>query len=183
MRDYSIDSLRAWADHNRIYLGQSVRLHASVNQSANNISYVWAPAGDLDRPDVQNPMATPSDTLVCYTVTATTENNCRRSDSVCVRCDDIICGAPEFVIPNAFTPNGDGVNDRLCFNTDILAEFHIAIFNRWGQCVYESTDASQCWDGTFRNAPCLPGVYTYTCHVRCHSQVENDFKGDITLIR
>jgi gliding motility-associated-like protein len=183
VRDYSIDSLRAWADHNRIYLGQSVRLHASVNQSANNISYVWAPAGDLDRPDVQNPMATPSDTLVCYTVTATTENNCRRSDSVCVRCDDIICGAPEFVIPNAFTPNGDGVNDRLCFNTDILAEFHIAIFNRWGQCVYESTDASQCWDGTFRNAPCLPGVYTYTCHVRCHSQVENDFKGDITLIR
>ena len=183
LRDHSIDSLRAWADHNRIYLGQSVGLHAQVNQDASGISYAWAPAGDLNRPDVQNPVATPSDTLVCYTVTATTGNNCSRSDSVCVHCSEIVCGAPEFTIPNAFTPNGDGVNDRLCFNADILAEFHIAIFNRWGQCVYESSDAQECWDGTFRNAPCLPGVYTYTCHIRCHSQVDNDFKGDITLIR
>ena len=183
IRDHTLDNLHAWADNNHIFLGQSVGLHAQVDQSTADITYTWSPAADLNRPDLQNPTATPSDTLTCYTVTATTAYNCTRSDSVCIYCTEIICGAPEFTIPNAFTPNGDGINDRLCFKANILAEFHIAVFNRWGQCVYESSDASQCWDGTFRNAPCLPGVYTYTCHVRCHSGVENDFKGDFTLIR
>ena len=178
-RDHSIDNLRAWADRNGIYLGETVQLHASDGAE----QYLWMPAGDLDHPGIQNPVATPSDTVVCYTVTSTAASGCSRSDTVCIHCIEIICGAPEFVIPNAFTPNGDGINDRLCFNADVLTEFHIALFNRWGQCVYESDDATRCWDGTFRNAPALAGVYTYTCHIRCHNGVENDFKGDITLIR
>ncbi len=88
-----------------------------------------------------------------------------------------------FTVPNIFTPNGDGINDRLCFNGEELTEFSIAIFNRWGECVYQSTNPAECWDGTYRNHPCLQGVYTYTCHIRCHADKENDFKGDITLIR
>ena len=179
VRDHALDSLRAWADQTEIYLGESVQLHAS----SGGAHYQWAPAADMDHPDYQNPVAIPSDTDVCYTVTANSANGCSRNASVCIHCTDVICGAPEFVIPNAFTPNGDGRNDRLCFNAGILTEFSIAIFNRWGQCVYRSDDASECWDGTFHNAPALGGVYTYTCHIRCHNGVENDFKGDITLIR
>lgn len=183
LRDHSIDSLHAWADRYYIYLGESVQLHASAEAPAEmNISYQWNPAGDLNRPDIPNPIATPSDTLVHYVVSAH-NGTCSRNDTVTIHCTDVICGAPEFTIPNAFTPNGDGVNDRLCFNTEILSEFHIALFNRWGQCVYESNDAAQCWDGTFRNAPCLAGVYTYSCHIRCHNGTETDLKGDITLIR
>ena len=121
--------------------------------------------------------------MVCYTVTATSSNGCTASDTVCLHCTPVVCGAPLFTIPNAFTPNGDGVNDRICFNTDEIVEFHIAIFNRWGEKVYESDDATECWDGTYRNNLCLPGVYTYTCHIRCFADLENNFKGDITLIR
>lgn len=178
-RDHSLDGFHAWADRTEIYLGEEVALHASDGAA----EYLWSPAVDLDRPDIQHPTATPTDTSVCYTVQATTADGCSRIDSVCIHCTDIICGAPEFVIPNAFTPNGDGINDRICFNADMLTEFHIAIFNRWGQCVYESTDATQCWDGIFNNNPALAGVYTYTCRVRCVNGVETDFKGDITLIR
>ncbi|MBP5528354.1 MAG: gliding motility-associated C-terminal domain-containing protein [Bacteroidales bacterium] len=178
-RDNTLDNLSVWADRYEMYLGESVQLHASDGAA----SYLWAPDADLDRPDLQHPTATPSDTAACYYVVATAASGCSRSDTLCLHCTDIICGAPEFVVPNAFTPNGDGINDRLCFNADILTEFHIAIFNRWGQCVYESDDATQCWDGIFRNTPALAGVYTYTCHIRCHNGVENDFKGDITLIR
>lgn len=183
VRDHSLDSLHAWSDRDHIYLGESVQLHASAGASAGgNVSYSWTPTGDLNHPDIQHPMATPTDTLVQYVVTA---NNgaCSRTDTVTIHCTDVVCGAPEFTIPNAFTPNGDWVNDRLCFNADIVADFRIAIFNRWGQCVYESTDVAQCWNGTFRNEPCLAGVYTYTCHIRCHNGTETDFKGDITLIR
>ena len=179
-RDHSLDNLAAWADHTDIILGESVHLHASDGAA----SYLWTPATDLDRPDIQHPTATPtSRDTVCYTVSATSANGCTRHASVCLRCTEIYCGAPDFVIPNAFTPNGDGLNDRLCFNAEVLSEFHIALFNRWGQCVYESDDATACWDGTFRNTPALAGVYTYTCRIRCLNGIETELKGDITLIR
>lgn len=180
-RSHNLDSLVLWADRTRIYLGESVTLHASVANDS-NVTFIWSPATDFERPDVQHPVATPSDTLVIYRVTVS-NGDCSVSDTISIHCTDVLCGDPEFIIPNAFTPNGDGINDRLCFNAEILTEFSIAVFNRWGQCVYQSDDPSQCWDGTFRNAPCLAGVYTYTCHIRCHNGKENDFKGDITLIR
>ena len=179
-RNHTFDSLRLWADQQQLYLGQSVTLHAHLN--CTNCQFDWSPAATLDHPDIQNPVATPVDTLTLYTLVAT-DGRCTVTDTLLIHCIDVVCGDPEFIIPNAFTPNGDGINDYLCFNADILAEFSIRIYNRWGQCVYHSTDPAQCWDGTFRNAPCLPGVYTYTCHIRCHNHNENNFKGDITLIR
>ena len=183
LRDRQLDSsLNAWADSYQIYLGESVGLHVTA-EGAEGVSFIWSPAADIDRPTAADPIATPSDTAVCYTVTATTQNGCSAQDTVCLHCSTVICGAPLFTIPNAFTPNGDGVNDRVCFNTDEILEFHIAIFNRWGERVYESDDPTQCWDGTYRGNICMPGVYTYTCHIRCHADLENDFKGDITLIR
>lgn len=183
VRETLLDSLRAYADADRIYLGESVQLHATLGHDAGGTTFRWSPTTDLDDPTSQHPTATPADTLACYTVTATAPSGCTASDSVCVNCTEVICGAPLFVIPNAFTPNADGMNDRVCFNSDELVEFSIAIFNRWGEKVYESTDPTECWDGTYRGHQCLPGVYTYTCHIRCHADIENDFKGDITLIR
>ncbi len=179
-RSHSLDSLHVWADRYRLYLGESVRLHA---EASDGVTYEWSPAIDIDQPTSANPLVTPSDTTPCYTVVATDPDGCTRSDTVCLYCGEVICGAPLFTIPNAFTPNGDGQNDQICFNADEVVEFHIAIFNRWGERVYESYDVNQCWDGTYRGNRCLPGVYTYTCHIGCPAGKTNDFKGDITLIR
>lgn len=184
VRDHTLDSLRVWAEREEVYVGERVQLHASVGVVTNaEVSYRWSPVADLDRPDVADPVATPTDTLACYAVEATIAAGCAARDTLCLHCTEVICGAPLFTIPNAFTPNGDGVNDAVCFNTDEVVEFRIAIFNRWGQCVYSSDDATECWDGTYDGQACLAGVYTYTCHIRCHAEKENDFKGDITLIR
>ena len=167
------------------YLGESVRLHADLEREVDGITYLWSPAADLDNPASQAPVATPADTLTLYRVVASSPSDgCTAADSLLISTKVIHCGEPDFVIPNAFTPNGDGVNDVLDLTNDILSELEISIFNRWGECVFSSSDPSGCrWDGTFRNQPCLPGVYTYTCHLRCHNGVENDLKGDITLIR
>ncbi|MBP3764065.1 MAG: gliding motility-associated C-terminal domain-containing protein [Bacteroidales bacterium] len=179
-RNRALDHFHAWADATDIYHGNSVTLHSTPIPGAR---YRWEPDTDLESPNDSATRATPADTFNVYTVNVS-HNGCKSSDTVHIRAKMISCGAPEFVIPNAFTPNGDGVNDEIDLSNSILAELHIAIFNRWGQCVFECNNPSDCrWDGTFRNTPCLPGVYTYTCRIRCNNGEENEFKGDITLIR
>ena len=183
-RNHLLDSLHAWADRTEIILGETVQLHADLPTVTDGTTFLWTPSGDLDHPDAQHPLATPADTVVCYSVTVTTPDGCTATDTVCLKCTEIVCGPPEYTIPNAFTPNGDGVNDVVDFSSPMLSEIHVSIFNRWGECVFESDDLNQCqWDGTYRNTLCLPGVYTYTCRIRCHNLVETLLKGDITLIR
>ena len=183
-RNHLLDSLHVWADRYNIYLGESVHLHADLPHEVGGISFQWTPAVDLDRPDIASPTATPSDTAVCYTVTVSTDDGCTATGSVCIHCDVLHCGAPDYVIPNAFTPNGDGNNDAIDFASPLLTEIHISIFNRWGECVFSSDDLAHCrWDGTYRNERCLPGVYTYTCRIRCLNGTETELKGNITLIR
>lgn len=179
-RNHALDGFRAWADSTDIYLGQHITLHATDIPGA---TYQWTPSATIDRPTAANTTATPVDTITTYTVTATS-SNCTATDSITIRAKLLTCGEPDFHIPNAFTPNGDGINDVLDLSSSVLSELSIAIFNRWGQCVFRCDNPSDCrWDGRFNNTDCLPGVYTYTCRIRCHNGVENDFKGDITLIR
>ena len=86
-------------------------------------------------------------------------------------------------IPNAFSPNGDGINDRLCFRGDYITDFYIAIYTRWGEKVYETHSINDCWDGRYHDNWCMPGVYTYTCSIQCEAGMHNLLKGDITIIR
>ncbi len=180
-RDHSLDSLKAVADQSIVAMGESTTVHAvGVTMPA---TYIWTPSATVENPTARDAVVTPDDTLTCYTVTATSQSGCKASDSVCIRCFEVNCGEEQLFIPNAFTPNDDGYNDKVCFRGPLLTEFHIAIFNRWGQMVYESDEIGSCWDGTFRNEKCLAGVYTYSCHIRCRGGLESDIKGDITLIR
>ncbi|WP_037358639.1 gliding motility-associated C-terminal domain-containing protein [Schleiferia thermophila] len=64
-------------------------------------------------------------------------------------------------IPNAFTPNGDGVNDCFQVSAENVADYYIQIFNRWGTMVYSSTDPKECWDGQYQGKPVQEGVYLY----------------------
>ncbi len=180
-RNHALDSLRAWADDTIVWEGESTTLHAAV-ANGYSASYSWTPITTIEQPDVADPVVTPVDSITVYTVTASS-GGCTETATVKVRSIPVICGAPLFTIPNAFTPNADGINDAVCFNTEQIVEFSITIFNRWGEAVYRSDDASMCWDGTYRGTSCPAGVYTYTCHIACPGGQTNDLKGDITLIR
>jgi len=171
--------MQAWADDTMIFAGSGTRLHVSETAGAN---YVWHPAEGLDNPFSAHPYASP-DADAVYTVTRTDTTGCSYNANVTVRCSHIVCDESLLFIPNTFTPDGDGMNDRLCFRSENVSAFHIAIFSRWGEMVFESNDPYGCWDGRYHGNPCLPGVYYYTCRIRCANNEENVLKGDVTLIK
>jgi len=70
--------------------------------------------------------------------------------------------APRLEVPNVFTPNGDGANDLFLVWHDRPPDaFGLAVFNRWGQAVFETGDIARGWDGTWLGRPCAEGVYSY----------------------
>jgi len=178
--DTSLLHLRVWADDSVLFLTESTHLHVTPVPGAR---YSWSHPNTLDRPTTTDPLATPVDTLTHYHVTVTDSLGCTWQGQLPIRCTEVICGRPNIFIPNAFSPNGDGVNDRLCVRGQFVTSFYLAIYTRWGEKVFETHSLHDCWDGRYNDNWCMPGVYTYTCQIRCEAGMENNLKGDITLIR
>lgn len=64
-------------------------------------------------------------------------------------------------IPSAFTPNNDGINDTFGVKGEGIKNFHIYIYNRWGELLFESTNPKQQWDGSFKGRKSEQGTYVY----------------------
>jgi gliding motility-associated-like protein len=89
-----------------------------------------------------------------------------------------------FFIPNTFTPNGDGKNDIFRVRGPQYTKFYLAVYNRWGQMVYETTNPNDGWDGIYNGMPADPGVFGYYVRAACGEGKEETFKkGNVTLIR
>jgi gliding motility-associated-like protein len=91
-----------------------------------------------------------------------------------------------FFVPNAFSPNGDGKNDRFnVLETCLVEKYKLDIFNRWGELVFTTLSTSKSWDGTYNGQDAEGGVYFYRINARLtdRSKEEIELKGDITLIR
>lgn len=86
-------------------------------------------------------------------------------------------------IPNAFSPNGDGVNDIFKINDGIYANFSILIYNRWGNLVFNSEDPSQGWDGQFEGQPATSGTYLYRISFQNADNLLITRTGSFVLIR
>jgi gliding motility-associated-like protein len=83
---------------------------------------------------------------------------CSASDTIFVILND--CEAV-LIIPNCFTPNNDGFNERFNVSAQNLFDFTMYIFNRWGQMIFETNDMDQGWDGKFNGNQCPGGTYYY----------------------
>ncbi|MDE7149225.1 MAG: gliding motility-associated C-terminal domain-containing protein [Bacteroidales bacterium] len=77
-------------------------------------------------------------------------------------------------IPNAFSPNGDGINDIFMKGTDLV------IFDRFGQELFRSSEEQEGWDGTFKGSPVRPGDYLYVVTIRKNGR-EYIKKGTVTV--
>lgn len=86
-------------------------------------------------------------------------------------------------IPNAFTPNNDGVNDDFLVKGFGFSAFSMLIFDRWGEQIFSSADEARGWDGSYNGAPAQTGVYVYQIEMRDVFGQPHVYNGRITLVR
>ncbi|WP_157741027.1 gliding motility-associated C-terminal domain-containing protein [Mucilaginibacter xinganensis] len=137
-----------------IFQGQSVKLNGIIKGDEITNVY-WTPATALDNPNLLTPTASPADDIT-YTLHIVSQNCGTVSSNVFVRV------YKKITVPNAFSPNNDGVNDT--WNIEALItypESSIMVFNRYGQKVYQSTGYAKAWDGKYNGAVLPGGTYYY----------------------
>ncbi|MBS1566842.1 MAG: gliding motility-associated C-terminal domain-containing protein, partial [Bacteroidetes bacterium] len=138
----------------KIVAGQSVTLEGSA--SGESISWYWTPAQYINDAGSLTPtVSTPVD--MTYTLHVSTANGCGdASDDVFIRVFQKVS------VPNAFSPNGDGINDRWVIDgLDTYPESVTEVYNRYGQLVFRSRGYPRPWDGTYNGKPLPVGTYYY----------------------
>lgn len=103
----------------------------------------------------------------------------------CKAVDSLLVKPPgTLFFPNAFTPDGDGINDDWGPTFSSVAELHYVVFDRWGHVVYETDDLHGRWDGTVNGgSPATTGVYVYKYRAKGHYYEANEKYGHVTLVR
>ena len=108
-------------------------------------------------------------------------NGCVTRAFIDVIPDPCIC---EIIVPDAFTPNNDGVNDIFKqLDCSLMNQYNMKIFNRWGQMVFETSDINQGWDGKFGDRECEVGAYVYVIEYDIEERGSGISKGSLLLIR
>jgi gliding motility-associated-like protein len=147
-------------------------------------SYAWDFAG-LGEDTAANPIFLfPADIGNTYPVQLIVTNYLGCADTA-VRNVEVIDQFLVFV-PNAFTPDGDGVNEVLFVQgRDIATEdYRLVIFDRWGEKIYESTDRSEGWDGSYSGSPVQDGVYAWRLNARsAYTGQPVQLLGHVTVVR
>ncbi len=108
-----------------------------------------------------------------------TNNGCQ--DSACVTIE-IGCESVLYA-PNCITANGDKTNDEFIVQGDCLSEYHLMIFNRWGELIFETFEIADSWDGSYKGKPVSDGVYTYLIYARGDDNVYYDKHGFVTVLK
>jgi gliding motility-associated-like protein len=156
--------------------GESVQLFASGADT-----YTWSPASGLSCTDCSSPFASPSTTTV-YTVTGTDASGCTGVAAVTVFVTQV-CG--DLFVPTVFSPNdkGPSINNTLCVMGGCIAELTYAVYNRWGEKIFETTDPEQCWDGMYKDKPVNSGVYAYKLYAVLFDGTVIEESGNLTIVR
>lgn len=155
--------------------GASITLNVSV--TGNIVSYQWKPSTGLNDPTIKDPVASPSSTTV-YTLDIMDDNKCETSGSIKIT---VSGGTSKILVPNAFSPNGDGINDTwIITNLSAYPGATVDVFNRYGQLVFHSGNDNKAWDGTFNGKPLPMGTYYYIIDTKNN---EKKIAGSVTIFK
>ncbi len=170
-----------------INLGESYDLNARANIPPASIdTIVWSQINYLSCLDCMNPAATPLETTQ-FEVTLIDTNGCVAENQVLVRVDK----SRNVFIPNAFSPNGDGANDRFMIfaRSESIKEIkRFELFGRWGEKVFQMdsfqpNDPTFGWDGKLNGKDLNNGVFVYYAEIEFIDGFTEIYKGDFTLMR
>ena len=117
----------------------------------------------------------------CATLTVTTNFGCIDATQLCIVID------PEFTffIPNAFSPNGDGINDEFYGKGDHIKEFEMSIFDRWGNLIFFTDDINKHWDGKANYGLDIAqqDVYVYSVKIKDYKEKKHTYLGTVTIVK
>jgi gliding motility-associated-like protein len=163
-----------------IFLGDAIPIQ--VGQSCSN-SFTWTPTQGLTNATDLEPLASPTNSTT-YTIRFN-YSDCSTSDDILINViDSSNLDCENLLLPAAFTPNGDGLNDDFgisnSFIIDDLSEFKI--LGRWGDTVFSTTNKNSTWDGTFNGGRMRPGTMVYQVKYTCGNN-EYIKVGSFSIIR
>ena len=147
--------------------------------------FTWSPDVRIENRFVLNPTII-ADKDITYTLSLLDSYGCTTIASVQVK---VLCNTSKILMANAFTPNGDGKNDRFYVSGyGIKNVSHFTIIDRWGKKVFEknnmtANDINAGWDGTVNGKPCETGTYLYFGELECTEGNKIPVKGSVLLIR
>lgn len=155
-----------------LILGQSAQLSGSVGGT--NVYYNWSPSLFINDTTALQPLVNPQADIT-YTLQVTSNDGCgTATDAVKVHV------YKDVYVPNAFTPNNDGLNDTWRIPAlNAYADYEILVFDRYGQVVYQSK-ANQGWDGSFKGKALPTGVYPYIISIK---QTGAKLTGWVAIVR
>ena len=162
-----------WAGNDIVLInGQSAVINAVLDTT--NVNYFWTPVDFLNDPLIVRPTTAPNRDIA-YTLHAVSGLGCGTStDTVLVKVYN------DLYIPNAFTPDGNGKNDR--WEIKALAAYpkaKVLVFNRLGELVFASNGATDYWDGTYKGKKAAAGTYVYVIDLKNNSPV---IKGEVLIV-
>lgn len=163
--------------------GNAVTLSA-IAQNGPIIQWLWEPSTGLSCTNCSSPNLNIT-TDMSYRVTVTNQYHCVAQDVINIFS---FCKSAQVFVPNAFTPDGDGLNDILMVRGKGIHVVYFRVFSRWGELVFEAKDCAPNeprfgWDGKIRGVPAPPDVFVYTAQVICDNNVVHTIKGNTTILK
>jgi gliding motility-associated-like protein len=148
-------------------------------------TWSWSPAKDLSCGACALPNAVIKNNI-SYVVNVKNIYGCEASDTIQIK---VFCEDSQLFVPNAFTPDGDGINDVLMVRgKGIVSVKYFRVFNRWGELVFERSDfppnnITYGWNGKIRGAVGQSDIYVYTAAVICEAGATFVYKGNTSIIK
>ncbi|MDR2963651.1 MAG: gliding motility-associated C-terminal domain-containing protein [Bacteroidales bacterium] len=179
--DARLPLLNATAEKYMVYKGQKIQLSA-IETPQDGVQYMWTPMIWIENAYSHRATANPQQSY-SYTVHATDQYGCENTDTIHLQVVEWDCSKEFIFVPTAFTPNNDGVNDLFEIKSGAISELEFAIYDRWGEKLFETTNLNAQWDGKYKGKPLEPQVLVYYIHARCIDNREFKDKGNITILK
>lgn len=179
---FPIPTVSAGGD-STINVGNQISIIPTISNDVSNV--IWSPTTGIISYNYPGIIVQPKQTTQ-YKVEVENQGGCQASDQIVIY---VICNDANIFVPNTFSPNGDGMNDRFYpRGTGVFTIKSFKIFNRWGQQIFHNAnfnanDSNAGWDGTINGQSVTPDVFVYVMEVVCENNVILTYKGDITLIK